>query len=103
MNEKLSLACMRRLKRERDEARKWSAAWKKAAVKHRAWRRSLAGLFTTQLKAAVEARQELEEVKAELAEMTRDRDYWKLRAQCLEARRVEGLAPPYKFGGEGVA
>ena len=42
-------------------------------------------------------------LEKELAEMTRDRDSWKRRAQYLEAKRVEGLAPPYKFGGEGVA
>ena len=61
MNEKLSLACMRRLKRERDEARR------------------------------------------ELAVIIKDRDKWERKALLLEAKRVEGLAPPYKFTGEGTA
>ena len=47
--------------------------------------------------------EQIKRLEKALAEMTRDRDYWKLRAQCLEARRVEGLAPPYKFTGEGTA
>ena len=34
----------------------------------------------------------LADAKAELAEMTRDRDSWKRRVQYLEAKRVEGLA-----------
>ncbi len=42
-------------------------------------------------------------LEAELTEVTKDRDSWERRVRQLEAKRVEGLAPPYKFGGEGVA
>ena len=96
MNEKLSLACMRRLKRERDEARKWSAAWKYAAKSRKRFN-------TTAVEPLIEALSKDAELRAELAEVAKDRDYWADRARWLEAKRVEGLQPPYKFGGEGVA
>ena len=37
------------------------------------------------------------------SELEKDRDSWERRARYLEELRVEGLAAPYKFGGEGVA
>ena len=45
----------------------------------------------------------IKQLKKELEAERKLRAEWERRARYLEAKRVEGLAPPYKFGGEGVA
>ena len=61
------------------DARRWSAAWKAAAKSRKRFN-------TTAVEPLIEALSKDAEVKAELAEMTTDRDSWKRRAQYLEAR-----------------
>ena len=73
------------VKRQLADARRWSAAWKYAAKSRKRFN-------TTAVEPLIEALSKDAELRAELAEMTRDRDSWKRRAQYLEAKRVEGLA-----------
>ena len=81
---------VKRLEKKLADARKWSAAWKAAAK-----RRKLINATTIKPLVAV--------LSKNYAELEKDRDSWKRRCLQLEAKRVEGLQPPYKFGGEGVA